>query len=67
MRFDLIDLRLFLFILETGSITHGAERTHLALAAASTRIRRALGWTPRHAALDEIIRSAWTWMNGQGA
>ena len=39
MRFDLSDLRLFLNVLEAGSITHGAERMHLALAAASTRIR----------------------------
>src|SRR5246127_1978893 len=39
MRFDLIDLRLFLHVVEAGSITHGAERMHLAIAAASTRIR----------------------------
>ena len=39
MRFDLIDLRLFLHVAEAGSITAGAERAHLALAAASTRIR----------------------------
>ena len=39
MRFDLTDLRLFLHIVEAGSITHGAERMHLALAAASTRVR----------------------------
>jgi DNA-binding transcriptional LysR family regulator len=39
MRFDLSDLRLFLAVVEAGSITHGAERLHLALAAASTRIR----------------------------
>jgi len=39
MRFDLTDLRLFLHVVEAGSITHGAERMHLALAAASTRIR----------------------------
>src|ERR1051326_7637464 len=39
MRFDLTDLRLFLQIVEAGSITHGAERAHLALAAASTRVR----------------------------
>jgi DNA-binding transcriptional LysR family regulator len=46
MRFDLVDLSLFRNILEAGSITHGAERAHLALAAASTRIRnmeKALG------------------------
>jgi DNA-binding transcriptional LysR family regulator len=39
MRFDLTDLRLFLAVVEAGSITHGAERVHLAVAAASTRIR----------------------------
>jgi DNA-binding transcriptional LysR family regulator len=39
MRFDLTDLRLFLHVVEAGSITHGAERMHLAIAAASTRIR----------------------------
>src|SRR5271163_4685996 len=39
MRFDLGDLRLFLHVVEAGSITHGAERMHLAVAAASTRIR----------------------------
>jgi len=39
MRFDLSDLRLFLNVVEAGSITHGAERLHLAVAAASTRIR----------------------------
>jgi len=39
MRFDLADLSLFRHVIEAGSITHGAERAHLALAAASTRIR----------------------------
>ncbi len=39
MRFDLADLSLFRHVAEAGSITHGAERAHLALAAASTRIR----------------------------
>jgi DNA-binding transcriptional LysR family regulator len=39
VRFDLSDLRLFLSVVEAGSITHGAERMHLAIAAASTRIR----------------------------
>jgi DNA-binding transcriptional LysR family regulator len=39
MRFDLADLGLFRDVVEAGSITHGAERAHLALAAASTRIR----------------------------
>jgi len=39
VRFDLADLSLFRHVIEAGSITHGAERAHLALAAASTRIR----------------------------
>ncbi len=39
MHFDLVDLSLFRHVVEAGSITHGAERANLALAAASTRIR----------------------------
>ena len=39
MGFDLADLSLFRHVVEAGSITGGAERAHLALAAASTRIR----------------------------
>lgn len=39
MRYDFTDLSLFRHVVEAGSITHGAERAHLALAAASTRIR----------------------------
>jgi DNA-binding transcriptional LysR family regulator len=39
MRFDLADLSLFRHVIEAGSITHGAARANLALAAASTRIR----------------------------
>lgn len=39
MRFDLTDLRLFCEVVDAGSITAGAERCALALAAASTRIR----------------------------
>ena len=39
MHFDLTDLRLFAAIAETGSITAGAERTGLALASASARVR----------------------------
>lgn len=39
MRFDLTDLRLFCDVVEAGAITRGAERSALALAAASTRIR----------------------------
>jgi DNA-binding transcriptional LysR family regulator len=39
MRFDLPDLSLFRHVVEAGSITGGAARANLALAAASTRIR----------------------------
>jgi molybdate transport repressor ModE-like protein len=39
MRFDLTDLRLFLRVVETGSITKGAQQAHLALPSASARIR----------------------------
>lgn len=39
MRFDFTDLRLFVHVTQTGSITRGAERAHLALASASARIR----------------------------
>jgi DNA-binding transcriptional LysR family regulator len=39
VRFDLADLSLFRNVVEAGSITHGAQRANLALAAASTRIR----------------------------
>lgn len=39
MRFDLVDLKLFVHVVEAGSITAGSERMHLAVAAASTRIR----------------------------
>ncbi len=39
MRFDLVDLRLFLHVAEARSITHGAERANLALPSASARIR----------------------------
>jgi len=38
MRIDLTDLSLFRHVVEAGSITRGAERANLALAAASTRI-----------------------------
>ena len=40
MRFDLVDLQLFLDVAETASITHGAARSNLALASASGRIRK---------------------------
>jgi DNA-binding transcriptional LysR family regulator len=40
VRYDLTDLKLFRHIVEAGSITQGAARANLALAAASTRIRK---------------------------
>lgn len=39
MRYDLIDLQLFLHVHEAGSITAGAARSHMTLASASARIR----------------------------
>jgi molybdate transport repressor ModE-like protein len=39
MQFDLVDLRLFLLVVEAASITHGAARAGMALASASERIR----------------------------
>jgi DNA-binding transcriptional LysR family regulator len=39
MRFDLIDLQLFIAVADARSITHGAARAHLALASASARIK----------------------------
>jgi DNA-binding transcriptional LysR family regulator len=39
MRFDLVDLQLFIAVAEARSITGGALRAHLALASASARIK----------------------------
>ena len=39
MRFDLTDLRLFLNVHEAGTITAGAQASHMTLASASERIR----------------------------
>jgi len=39
MRFDLVDLRLFVRVAETANITHAAAKAGLALASASERIR----------------------------
>lgn len=39
MRLDLADLRLFLCIVDAGSITQGAQRANLTLASASERLR----------------------------
>jgi UDP-glucose 4-epimerase len=48
----------------TIPVTLGPRRTGdpATLVAASSRIRRDLGWRPRHAALEDIMRSAWEWM-----
>lgn len=48
MRFDLVDLQLFIAVADQRSITRGADRAHLALASASARIKgleQALGVT----------------------
>lgn len=39
MRFDIADLKLFLCVIDAGSITRGAVRANLALASASERLR----------------------------
>ena len=39
MRFDLVDLQLFIAVADSRSITRGADKSHLALASASARIR----------------------------
>jgi DNA-binding transcriptional LysR family regulator len=39
MRFDLVDLQLFIAVTEARSITGGAQHVHLALASASARIK----------------------------
>jgi DNA-binding transcriptional LysR family regulator len=39
MRFDLVDLQLFIAVADARSITAGAQRVHLALASASARIK----------------------------
>src|SRR5215475_8014361 len=39
MRFDLVDLQLFIAVADSRSITRGAYRSHLALASASARIK----------------------------
>jgi DNA-binding transcriptional LysR family regulator len=39
MRFDLVDLQLFIAVADSGSITRGALRANLALASASARIK----------------------------
>jgi len=39
LRYDLVDLRLFVNIAEAGNLTRGAERSHLSVGAASMRIK----------------------------
>jgi len=39
-RFSLVDLQLFVNVIDAGSMTGGAERSHLSLSAASTRIKQ---------------------------
>lgn len=39
MRYDLVDLKLFVAIAEAGNLTRGAERVHLAASSASHRVR----------------------------
>jgi len=39
MRFDVTDLKLFVRVVDAGSITQGAARTNMALGAASARVR----------------------------
>ncbi|OWW18120.1 hypothetical protein AYR66_02780 [Noviherbaspirillum denitrificans] len=39
IHFDLTDVRLFVNIAETNSLTKGAERTHMSLPSASNRIK----------------------------
>lgn len=52
MRYDLVDLRLFLDVLAEGSITGGAVRMHLSLPSASARIRA----LERQAGVDLLVR-----------
>ena len=56
MRFDLVDLKLFCDVVEAGTITRGAERSALALAAASTRLK----------AMEDVVGSALLTRSRQG-
>ena len=49
MRFDLVDLQVFVAVAEARSITRGAARANLALASASERIKTL------EAALDVVL------------
>jgi DNA-binding transcriptional LysR family regulator len=52
VRYDLDDLRLFLGIVDEGSITGGARRMHLSLPSASARVRA----LEHHAGVDLLVR-----------
>lgn len=54
MQFDLKDLRLFVLIAQTGSLTRASEQSHLSLAATSARMRALEG----QAGMPLLIREA---------
>ena len=56
MRFDLTDMRLFLTVVECGSLTQGARAMHLALASVSERI----------AGMEEVLGAALLERNRRG-
>lgn len=56
MRFDLTDMRLFLTVVESGSLTQGARLMHLALASVSERI----------AGMEEVLGAALLERNRRG-
>jgi len=56
VRFDLTDMRLFLTVVECGSLTQGARAMHLALASVSERI----------AGMEEVLGSALLERNRRG-
>jgi len=56
MRFDLTDMRLFLTVVESGSLTQGARAMHLALASVSERI----------AGMEEVLGAALLERNRRG-
>lgn len=56
MQFDLIDLRLFVYVAEESNLRRGAERAYLSMAAASTRIKQ----------LEESIGTALLYRKSRG-